>query len=53
MDVFNGGAGNDVIDAKDGRREIVDCGPGRDRVKADRNDVLRGCEGAKKASRKK
>jgi hypothetical protein len=44
IDRFIGGSGNDVINARDGRREIVDCGVGRDRAMADRKDVLRGCE---------
>jgi hypothetical protein len=38
------GKGNDTIFAADGRRETVDCGPGRDTVTADRNDVLLHCE---------
>jgi hypothetical protein len=38
------GAGNDTIVSADGRREVVDCGPGRDTVRADRSDVLRHCE---------
>jgi glucose/arabinose dehydrogenase len=44
LDRFFGGPGNDVIDSRDGRREIVDCGPGRDRAIADHEDVLRSCE---------
>lgn len=37
--------GNDVIDVRGGRRDVVDCGPGRDSVKADRRDVVaRNCE---------
>jgi Ca2+-binding RTX toxin-like protein len=43
-DSFIGGPGNDTIVAADGLRETVNCGPGRDRVLADANDVLRGCE---------
>lgn len=50
-DSFSGGGGNDTIDARDaslaGRRvrDTVTCGPGRDRVLADRRDaVLRDCE---------
>jgi Ca2+-binding RTX toxin-like protein len=50
-DRFSGGAGNDTIDARDtslvGRhvRDTVTCGPGRDRVLADRSDVVaRDCE---------
>ena len=43
-DVVTGGAGNDVISVRDGRRDRVNCGRGRDRVRADRRDRLRGCE---------
>jgi Ca2+-binding RTX toxin-like protein len=43
-DVVRAGAGADVVGAADGRRDVVDCGPGRDRVTADRSDRLRGCE---------
>jgi hypothetical protein len=38
------GAGNDTIFAADGRREVIDCGAGRDTVTADRIDVLLHCE---------
>lgn len=41
---YNGGAGNDTIYARNGRSEIVECGSGRDVVKADRRDRLRRCE---------
>ena len=44
-DVLDAGRGNDVIRARDQSRDIVRCGPGRDRVIADRSDViLVGCE---------
>lgn len=39
-----GGAGNDTIAAFDRTRDVIDCGPGRDTVVADRIDVVRGCE---------
>lgn len=39
-----GGAGNDAISARDGSRDVIDCGAGLDRVTADRRDRLRGCE---------
>jgi acyl-homoserine-lactone acylase len=39
-----GGPGNDVIRAKDGARDVVRCGGGVDRVKADRADRLKACE---------
>lgn len=41
---YNGGAGNDQIYARNGISEIVECGSGRDVVKADRTDRLRRCE---------
>jgi Ca2+-binding RTX toxin-like protein len=43
-DVFAGGSGADGIDSADGRREKVDCGSGRDRVRADKRDRLKHCE---------
>jgi hypothetical protein len=27
-----------------GGRDLIDCGPGKDRVEADRDDVVRRCE---------
>jgi Ca2+-binding RTX toxin-like protein len=38
------GSGNDSINSANGVRELVDCGFGRDRVRADRRDTLSGCE---------
>jgi Ca2+-binding RTX toxin-like protein len=43
-DSFSAGPGNDVINSRDGVRETVKCGPGRDTVRADRSDRLSGCE---------
>jgi hypothetical protein len=43
-DLLSGGRGRDSIKAQDSKRDRVKCGPGRDRVKADRRDQLRGCE---------
>jgi Ca2+-binding RTX toxin-like protein len=43
-DIVSAGAGNDTISARDGLRESIDCGAGRDTVRADRVDKLRGCE---------
>jgi len=43
-DTIRTGAGDDQIDVADGRRDVVFCGPGNDTVKADRFDVLHGCE---------
>ena len=39
-----GGPGADVVEVANARRDIVRCGPGRDRVSADREDKLIGCE---------
>jgi Ca2+-binding RTX toxin-like protein len=43
-DRIDAGAGNDVIDVADNQKDIVNCGPGRDKVTHDKFDVLRGCE---------
>ena len=43
-DKIMGGAGNDTIDARDGERDVVLCGPGRDRVRADAADRQVSCE---------
>jgi hypothetical protein len=42
---YDGGAGNDAINARNRRREAVDCGKGtRDRATVDRSDRVRHCE---------
>ena len=43
-DHLNGGPGSDTIYAADGERDIIDCGPGRDRVVADDVDKTVNCE---------
>ncbi len=56
-DVLHGGPGNDWLDgdqgadslddvlrAVDGRRDVVDCGAGRDRAEVDPQDRVSGCE---------
>jgi hypothetical protein len=43
-DALYGGPGADRIYARDGRRDTVHCGSGRDSVRADRIDRLVGCE---------
>ena len=40
----HGGRGSDSIDARDGRKSSVDCGPGSDRAYVDPEDRTRGCE---------
>ena len=44
-DIVLAGAGNDVVGALDGALDRISCGPGRDRVRADRRDAVnRDCE---------
>lgn len=43
-DTVFGGSGNDMILARDGERDAIDCGRGKDTVVADRADVVKGCE---------
>ncbi|MCW2924948.1 MAG: hypothetical protein JWM98_2352 [Thermoleophilia bacterium] len=45
-DRVSGGAGNDLVNVRDGKPgDVATCGPGRDRVLADRGDrVARDCE---------
>jgi Ca2+-binding RTX toxin-like protein len=43
-DTFSAGAGNDVVNSRDRVKETVNCGKGKDRVKADKKDRLIGCE---------
>jgi Ca2+-binding RTX toxin-like protein len=38
------GSGNDTIDARDGERDTIDCGPGADTAYVDAIDVTAGCE---------
>lgn len=44
-DELYGGAGDDFLEAKDGGRDYVDCGPGRDAASVDLEDLVsRSCE---------
>ena len=43
-DVIHGGSGNDRIWARDGERDVIDCGAGRDHLVADRSDEWHHCE---------
>lgn len=43
-DVVSGGEGRERIFARDGERDVIDCGPYRDTVYADRVDKLVSCE---------
>jgi hypothetical protein len=44
-----GGPGRDTLSARDGLRDSVDCGPGRDTATIDRSDRVSGCEVVKRA----
>jgi Ca2+-binding RTX toxin-like protein len=44
----SGGSGNDTIQARDGERDTIDCGSGKDTVVADKIDVVKGCEKVKR-----
>jgi Ca2+-binding RTX toxin-like protein len=44
VNAYDAGPGRDFVDARNGKRELVRCGSGRDRVRADRRDRLRDCE---------
>ena len=41
---LRGGRGNDRLSAANGKRDLVNCGAGRDRARVDAFDLVRGCE---------
>jgi len=43
-DTIKAGGGNDRIEARDGYRDVIDCGPGNDTAEVDRRDLVRNCE---------
>ena len=44
-DIMLGAGGTDMIKARDGQRDVIKCGPGKDKVVADRSDrVAKDCE---------
>ena len=43
-DSIDTGPGDDVVQSRDGRRDRVRCGDGRDTIDADPLDLLSGCE---------
>ena len=47
------GAGADVISVRNGRRDVVSCGAGKDRISADRGDKLKGCEKVRRSGGRK
>jgi Ca2+-binding RTX toxin-like protein len=48
---YSGGPGADTISAANGRVEKIDCGSGRDSVRADRKDKVKGCERVRRTRR--
>ena len=44
FDRVKGGGGADLIRVDDGRRDVVDCGRGRDKADVDPKDDIAGCE---------
>jgi Ca2+-binding RTX toxin-like protein len=48
-DQLDGKGGKDRISARDGERDLIDCGKGRDRAKTDKHEAqVKGCEVVKK-----
>ena len=47
MNKYDGGPGNDTLDARNGKRETVNCGAG----KRDKRDQVKGCEKVKRAKK--
>jgi dipeptidyl aminopeptidase/acylaminoacyl peptidase len=43
-DFINAGGGNDLVLARDGARDTIDCGPGTDVARVDRIDIVEHCE---------
>jgi hypothetical protein len=43
-DVIDAGGGNDSINSVDGVKETIDCGAGKDTIRADKRDSLKHCE---------
>ena len=41
---YSGGSGRDTVNARNGARDKVNCGSGKDRAVVDRKDRVRGCE---------
>ena len=52
-DRLRGGSGADRVSARDGKADDVDCGPGRDRARADRRERARRCETVKRPKRRR
>ena len=44
VNAYDAGPGRDFVHARNGRRELVRCGSGRDTARVDRRDRVRSCE---------
>jgi hypothetical protein len=44
VNVYDAGPGSDYVNARNGKRELVRCGPGKDRARVDGRDRVRSCE---------
>ena len=53
VNAYDAGPGRDFVDARNGRRELVRCGSGRDRARVDRRDRVRGCERVSRPRRRR
>ena len=52
IDTLKGGPGNDTIKAADGKKDKVDCGPGKkDTAVVDQKDSVKNCEIVKRKKR--
>jgi hypothetical protein len=52
VNTYKGGSGNDSINAKNGKKETVDCGTGKkDSASVDKADKVKGCEKVKRAKK--
>ncbi len=51
--LLDGGSGNDHLEARNGERDDVRCGRGRDRAVVDRVDRVSGCESISRTRRKR
>jgi hypothetical protein len=51
INTYSGGRGNDTVNARNGRKETVDCGPGKDTATVDKKDTTKGCETVKRAKK--
>lgn len=49
--VYSAGPGSDRILARNGVRDLIDCGSGRDTARVDRHDRVRACESVSRPRR--